>query len=419
MRKIKKCFWAVMFFVFAGTGAVPAAAGAAELTVWNMPSEAEEQYRKLWNENVRNFQVRHPNIRIRGISREYKPQEFVSVMASGKGPDVVSIPITAVPAMARHGFLADLNSKAEQWIQKDHLPAVMWNSVTIDGKIFAIPNDSFFTTLFIRKDVFKEYGITKNPENWDDLIKISRIINGKDDGISSIVLPPDMFYFVDFIWQAGGDVYSGENIVLTNPAVAKALKFWHSLKWKHNAMPPQNIIRQSDAEQLFSCGKTAMMPGVAKQLPVMARRYGLDLEKVEIIPLPAGPEGIKAWHSGGTAFIVNSGISTEKKDMAWQYIRHVLNPIRQLWKYNRMKELDMIIFPGDFSAATNLINMQEFKNVKGLIRYAQSEPPLYAWPMIKEDFNKYVLEKIFIEENINIEKLLFEFDKLMRERNYE
>ncbi|HDT15511.1 MAG TPA: extracellular solute-binding protein, partial [Firmicutes bacterium] len=334
-------------------------------------------------------------------------------------PDVVQIPVTAVPAMAKHGFLAELNTLVDDWIQKDQLPGIMWKAVTIEEKVFGIPNDSFFTTLFIRKDIFEKCGLAKAPSNWSEIVAYSRIIREKAEGVRGIALPPDMFYFIDFIWQAGGDVYPGGRIMLMDPAVARALKFWHELKWEHNAMPLQDITYQDEVEQLFSAGKVAMMPGVANRLPVMARRYGLDLNTVEIMPLPAGPGGIRAWHSGGNAFVINSGISEERKRLAWEYIRHILHPIRQLWKYNRMKELDMIVFPGDFSATTNLINMPEFRNVKGLIDLAQAEPPLYTWPMIKEDFNKYVLERIFIDRDVNIEELLFEFDKLMKERQYE
>jgi ABC-type glycerol-3-phosphate transport system substrate-binding protein len=180
-------------------------------------------------------------------------------------------------------------------------------------------------------------------------------------------------------------------------------------------MPPQNIFYDYDVEQLFSTGKIAMMLGVAKNLPVMARRYGLDLKTVEIVPLPAGNTGVQAWHAGGEAFIINKAISQEKKDLAWAYITHVMSPPRQLWKFMRMKQLNMVVFPGDFSCATNLINMPEFANVKGLIEYANVEPPLYRWPMIKEDFNKMVLEKIFINRDVDFDATLLEFDKRMKD----
>lgn len=387
---------------------------AEEITVWNMPADADTLQKKVWNEGIKSFENNNLDIKVRGISREYKPQEFVSVMASGKGPDVVRIPITAVPVMAKHGFLADLSGYTQNWIQKDYMPKIMWDSVDISGKIYGVPYDSFFTVMFYRKDIFDKCGITKAPETWDDIIEYSAIINSKMGDVYGIGLQPDMFYFVDFIWQAGGSVFSGGKLALNEPAVAQALKFWHALKWKYRATPPTDILYEADIEQLFSSGKIAMMPAVAKRLPVMARRYGLDMKNVEIVPLPSGPQGIKAWHAGGEAFIVNSNISPEKKEKAWRYIQYELSPPAQLGKYIRMKNLQLPIFPGDFSCATNLINMPEFANIKGLFEYAHIEPPLYEWPMIKEDFNRSVLEKIFTSREVDFEGVIYEFEKKIK-----
>ncbi|HDQ26756.1 MAG TPA: hypothetical protein ENN43_08450 [bacterium] len=83
-----------------------------------------------------------------------------------------------------------------------------------------------------------------------------------------------------------------------------------------------------------------------------------------------------------------------------------------------MKELDMVIFPGDFSAATNLINMPEFSKVRGLLSYAHTEPVFPGWPMIKEDFGRYVLEKVFISREIDIEKTLLEFSERVKRERY-
>ncbi len=389
----------------------------AELSVWNMPPDSDKFYRQLWNEATQSFERMNPGVKIRGISREYKPQEFVSVMASGKGPDVVRIPIAAIPAMAKYGFLADLTPFTDKWIQKDYLPSIMWRAVTVEGKTYGVPYDSNFTVLFYNKKIFNQAGLDRGPENWAELVNYAKKIRQKT-GSWGLALQPDMFNFIDFIWQAGGDIYRGRDLNLNNAGVVKALKFWNSLKWEHSILPPQNILYESDVEQLFSTGKAAMMIGVAKRLPVMARRYGLALDDVEIVPLPAGDTGIKAWHAGGDAFIINASIPDERKEIAWRYINNSLSPISQLWQFMKMKELGIPVFPGDFSASTNLINRPEFANVKGLFDSAMAEPTFYRWPHIKEDFNRYVLEHIFINKNPDYEKLLFDFMERVKKEYY-
>ncbi len=410
-------FFLAVLLIFPAAGAE-----AVEISIWNMPPEADKNRRVIWEETVEKFQTRYPSVKVNGISREYKPQEFVSVMASGKGPDIVRIPVTAIPAMAKYGFLAKLNFFVEKWMQKDYMPDIMWKGVEIKGDVYGIPYDSFFTTLFYRKSIFKECGIKSPPRDWEELAVYARKVSREKEGVWGIALAPSMFNFIDFIWQAGGDVYGSGGLELNNPGVLRALHFWRDLKWKYGVMPPGNIYYDNDIEQLFSSGKIAMMTGVADRLPVMKRRYGLDIKDVEIVPLPAGPEGIKAWHAGGEVFIMNSDMPDIKKKYAWSYIEYVLSPPYQLWKWVRMnqlrKKIGMVIFPGDFSSATNLINMKEFENVKGLLAFAQTEPTFYKWPMIKEDFNRYVLEKIFSEKNADIEKTLYEFSEWIEEEYY-
>jgi len=361
------------FFIVCAA-AFPLAGADIELSVWNMPVEADVLRGKIWEETVEQFQSQYPNVKINGISREYKPQEFVSVMASGKGPDIVRIPITAIPLMAKYGFLANLNEFTGRWIQKDYMPAIMWGAVEVNSDIYGIPYDSYFTTLFYRESVFRECGLENPPSNWNEIVEYSKIIQQKKKNTWGIALQPEMFNFIDFVWQAGGDVSGSGTVELNTPGVLKALKFWHDMKWKHDIMPPGNILYEYDIEQLFATGRIAMMTGVANRLPVMKRRYGLDINDVKIVPLPAGETGIKAWHAGGDAFIINAEIPDIRKKFAWKYIEYMLSPPYQLWKWVRMnqfrKEYGMVIFPGDFSSATNLMNMKEFERVKGLLAYA-------------------------------------------------
>ena len=163
------------------------------LTVWNMPSPADKNQLDVWDSESETFEKMFPGVKIKGISREYKPQEFVSVMASGKGPDVVHIPITAIPSMAKYGFLSKLNEFTGGWNQKDYMPSIMWESVKVGDDIYGIPYDSYFTTLFYRKDIFEKCGLTGPPKTWNDIILYSDIINKKLPDTWGIALPPDIF----------------------------------------------------------------------------------------------------------------------------------------------------------------------------------------------------------------------------------
>jgi ABC-type glycerol-3-phosphate transport system substrate-binding protein len=196
----------------------------------------------------------------------------------------------------------------------------------------------------------------------------------------------------------------------------ETLQFWHDLKYKYQVLPKNSLPTQENIAQMFALGKVAMMMGVAMQLPSLLNKYGLELKKTGIAPLPAGPDGARASHAGGEIYVINASISKEKQAAAWQYIEHELSPANQLWKWVRMNELKMTIFPGAFSASTNLLNMPEFAKVKEELQFVRNEPHLPDWLLIKDALDKDLLQALFVDEDIDIKNYVNEFTRRLNQQ---
>jgi len=94
--------------------------------------------------------------------------------------------------------------------------------------------------------------------------------------------------------------------------------------------------------------------------------------------MPAGPAGHAAiW--GGTCLSSIPRVR-EKKAAAWKWVDFELSPGNQLWKWNRMHDLKMIIFPGAFSTAAQIANIPEFAMVENIMQTARVEPTWQAGP---------------------------------------
>ena len=54
------------------------------LTMWNVPPKSLPLDRQIWEETVKEFEAANPGIKVEGVEREYRPEEFITVMALGR-----------------------------------------------------------------------------------------------------------------------------------------------------------------------------------------------------------------------------------------------------------------------------------------------------------------------------------------------
>ncbi len=394
-------------------------AQALDLTVWNRPPVARPDERDIWDQELASFQESWrrkggQELNVRAVSREYIQQQFVTVMAGGKGPDVVHLWVGALTTLAKEGFLSPLDAEVAGWDQKDLIPELFWEPARFRGGLYGVPCDSYFYTLLIRRDLWVAAGLDpeKPPATWDELAEAAKklTVEGSQAGFG---FNPKASLFLDFVWQAGGELLKKDEAGAWQPAFHEnaglaALNFLKDLRFKHKVMQPNPLAGEDELKQLFAMGKLAMMPGVANQMPDLISRYGMKPEDLIIAPLPAGPTGLQASHSGGDYYIINASTRGEARKAAWAYIAHALSPINQLARWDRMKKLQMPIFPGAFSVTTNLVDKPEFKLVKDAISYARTEPHLENWPRIRDYLETMVLERALTDQDSDLPSLLSE-----------
>jgi ABC-type glycerol-3-phosphate transport system substrate-binding protein len=386
------------------------------LTLWNVPPKSLPQDRQLWEEEVANFETLNKDIRIEGLEREYQPEEFITVMSGGKGPDLVKVWVGAIQTLATLGFLQPVDPYLQGWNQKDFIKPVLWESVSVGGKTYGIPCDSNFLFLLYRKDLFASAGLNPDvpPATWDQLVTAARALTRRRDGIYGLGLVPKTWYFQDFVWQAGGDLIRTENGInraaFDDPAAVKALQFWKDLRWKYDVLQPDILMGEAELLHLFALGKVGMIFGVANDLPSLIARYKMDPQAFGIAPLPAGPAG-RAAHLSGEVFVINASTTDEKKLAAWKWVQFDLSPINQLWKWQRMHELKMPIFPSAFSSAANLIDQPEFQMVKDALDTARVEPHVPGWPQVRDMLDEDPLQSILLDPDADPQVLLSSFAK--------
>ena len=386
-----------------------------ELVVWDLPVEGRTDDRQLWLNAANSFEKSYGHsVRVKAIARRYVQQQFTAVMASGKGPDVALVPVSALPMLSRHGFLAPLETEIKYWQFSSSVPPLQWEPATLEGKRYGVPYDSYFLTLLIRKDLYQAAGLNvmHPPSTWTELADAARKMSRPEIDQYGLGFSPTTDQFMDFVWQAGGRLveWDGQKYrsAFHQNAGITALTYLRGLRFEKGVMQANPLASKDELAQLFALGQVGMILGVANQMPDLISRYGMDPNNLMIAPLPAGPSGIRASHSGGDYFVINANADSQKRHAAWAYIEHILSPLNQLAKWKAMNDKRMPVYPGAFSVTANLHNHPDFRLIKDALEYSRVEPHPKDWPLIKDQLDSLVLQRVFLDPDVNVEDALAE-----------
>jgi len=230
-------------FIISLAAAACLRAEPVEITVCNRPAVARVNERSLWDAEAADFEARNPGVKVKAISRDYIQQQFVTVMAGGKGPDVVHLWVGALPTLARQGFLSPLDDLVNGWDQKDLVPPLFWEPARQGEKTWGVPFDSYFYTLLIRRDLYVAAGLDPEhpPANWDELRAAAVKLSKPEIGQAGFGFSPKANFFLDFVWQAGGEFFRKDPQGGWSPAFQEnqgvaALSFLRDLRFKSQVM---------------------------------------------------------------------------------------------------------------------------------------------------------------------------------------
>jgi inositol-phosphate transport system substrate-binding protein len=240
-------------------GEAAAAAGPVEIDVWAQANNVEH-----WRadgpaqaaEAVEDFDVVvNPTNDDSGWS-DYK-KKFTLAADAGEAPDIVLSGHEDVAVWANAGYVVDFAECRESYPEYDDVVDSLWDSVTWQGKIWGVPQDTEARPMFYNKAKLAELGWSQ--EEIDSLPQ--RIIDGQftlDDLITTakqaidagVVEPGNGYWhrptkggdFLQYYHAYGGEVYDAEQdkLVVTPEAVEQ----WYAFQRRvvEEGITPENFI---------------------------------------------------------------------------------------------------------------------------------------------------------------------------------
>jgi multiple sugar transport system substrate-binding protein len=290
------------------------------VTMWTFLDPAKTTGREVALKGmIDSFEKANPGIKVK-----VEPQVFSELMAkflaahnTGAAPDIIWTNTENMGALVKSGAAADLNELfLKGWTKEqdaDFFVRAGWDAPMAGGKRYAVPLFHATTSLFYRKDQFKEAGIDPATiKTWDQLVdaakKLTRDVDkdGRVDvwGFGTPLSTERTGGTTAFTTMlvAGGKVWENCKPNYAGDVGVRAVQLHVDMINKHNVMPKEVIANHVDdiADQ-FIAGRYAIatMP-FARYSQVQAQaKWGGD--NLGVLPWPAwtadkvGPQQVQGW----------------------------------------------------------------------------------------------------------------------------
>ena len=264
----------------------------------------------------------------------YLDQLTTEYQAGASEIDVPSGDVIWPAEFAASGWILDLSDRFTEGEREGFLPAPI-QANTYDGGVWGVPWFTDAGMFYYRTDLLEKSGFSEPPRTWDELKEMTRKVR-QDSGIRYGFVFQGANYEggvvngLEYIWTHGGDVLSGDEVVIDSPEAVAGLATERSMVAE--GITPQAVATytEQESQQTFLNGDAVFMrnwPYVYGSLtdPALSR---IKPEQVDVAPLPAA-EGNESFSGLGGWNLFISATSEDQAEAAWEFIRYMSAPEQQ------------------------------------------------------------------------------------------
>lgn len=271
----------------------------------------------LDEEAIAQFKRLHPGIDILyepNPGRQYE-EKILSALAANDPPDVFLLDSKLIPTFTNKKTLLDLTP----FISGNGIDTSQWypNAVGIARRgsaLYAFPKGFTPLMVFYNKRMFREAGLAYPSAGWtwDDYLSTAKKLShdsGSDGSRYGAAFTNYYFYWIPWVWSAGGDVVSPDGKVssgyLNSPRTESALQFLIDLRNRYHVAPDVGTWAQSEKTganyQLFATGRIAMIIDGHWRMPKFLEQIESGVLDIGVAPLPrhAGDTKVNVMYESG------------------------------------------------------------------------------------------------------------------------
>jgi multiple sugar transport system substrate-binding protein len=251
------------------------AAGGGPVTVRFIILGYSPNTPKLYQEAIDEFQTANPDIKVtlENVSWDLAHEKLVAWINSGDVPDLSVIGPKWIPELLRLNGLQPFDQYVDAAFI-GNFPKSLITPLTMQGKLYSIPEALSTRLMYYRKDLYEKVGVTGAPKTWDQFVKASQ----------AVTHPPSVYgfslqgsgdetiwYYTYFMLGAGGYFTDAAgNWKVNRPENVDALRFEVSLVRTYKVTPPDpTSIPLETVQGLFTDGRAAAYWGPPWTLPAI------------------------------------------------------------------------------------------------------------------------------------------------------
>ena len=302
------------------------------LTLWQGISPSSN--RQVFQSLVERFNQTHPQIQVESLYVGQPDQQIPKILTAVVGnaaPDL----LWYLPTLT--GQLVELEAiqPLEDWLDrsplKDQIDPALFETMTMEGRIWSIPFATNNAAIFYRPSLFKAAGITQVPKTWEELRQAAKQLTQDTDGDGRIDQQGiflslgkgewTVFVWLPFVYSADGHLNHQNQPDLVNSGTIAALQLGAQLVQDGSALlsAPERGYEIDN----FLAGKAAMQVTGPWTLPQM-EQAGVDFD---VFPFPV-LEAPAAVVGGENFFLCQT--TPERTAAALEFLEYILSEEFQL-----------------------------------------------------------------------------------------
>ncbi|WP_030123377.1 extracellular solute-binding protein [[Kitasatospora] papulosa] len=317
------------------------------LTIDCMPPAAKAAELREWNEDVKTFNKKYPNVRIEGKSTPgqcLEPPRFTAMLKGRSQPDVFYAYFTDLQQVLDNDGAVDISAYVDDTsvpALKDIQPQV-FDVARKDGKLYALPTSNYTMGLMINRKLFTQAGLDPDtpPATWEEVRAASRKIAALGKGVAGFgeysAGNNGGWHFTATQYALGGDVVdaSGRKAAFNDDKGKQVLQQLHDMRWEDDSMGRTQLLKWGDLQKQIATDKLGMFLAAPDDIAYMVQQLGAKYENFGLGPIP----GAQGTLFGGNNYMIKKGSSPDKikAAVAWLNFKN-LTPGKGQFEWARTK----------------------------------------------------------------------------------